>query len=73
MATKLNQHKRIAEYIRLHGSISEYDAHRIGIMKLSARLTEMKRLGYPLKGTWVNGRNEFGTYRYKRYTLEEEA
>ena len=70
---KANQHARIAAYIKEHGSISEYDAHLIGIMKLSARLTEMKRLGYPLKGTWIKGHNEFGAYRYKRYTLEEAA
>ena len=69
----MNQHERIVEYIREHGSISEYDAHKVRIMKLSARLSEMKRLGYPLKGTWVKGKNEFGAYRYKRYTLEEEA
>ena len=73
MAAKANQHKRIAEYIKQHGSISEYDAHLIGIMKLSARLTEMKRLGYPLKGEWVKGRNEYWAYRYMRYTLEETA
>ena len=73
MATKANQHERIAAYIKQHGSISERDAHLIGIMKLSARLTEMKRLGYPLKGTWVKGRNEYGAFRYMRYTLEEEA
>ena len=72
MAERANQHKRIVAYIKQHGSISEYDAHLIGIMKLSARLTEMKRLGYPLKGTWVKGRNEYGAYRYMRYTLEEK-
>lgn len=70
---KANQYQRIVDYIRLNGSISEYDAHRIGIMKLSARLSEMKRLGYPLKGTWYKGVNEFGTHRYMRYTLEETA
>lgn len=69
----MNQHERIVNYIRQNGSISEYDAHVIGIMKLSARLTEMKRMGYPLKSTWVKGKNEFGEYRYKRYTLEEKV
>ena len=70
---RANQHKRIVDYIRQHGSISERDAHIVGIMKLSARLTEMRRLGYPLKGTWVKGRNEYGAYRYMSYTLEEKA
>lgn len=69
----MNQYERITDFIRQNGSISEYDAHIIGIMKLSARLSEMKRLGYPLKSTWVAGRNEYGSYRYKRYTLEENA
>ena len=67
----MNQHERIIEYIRKHGSISEYDAHLIRIMKLSARLSEMRAAGYPIKGTWVTGKNEFGAYRYKKYTLEE--
>ena len=67
----MNQYERIVDYIRKNGSISEYDAHIVGIMKLSARLSEMKRLGYPLKGEWVTGKNEHGTYRYKKYTLEE--
>jgi hypothetical protein len=67
----MNQHERIVEYIRKNGSISEYEAHLINIVKLSARLSEMRAAGYPLKGTWVKGKNEYGTYRYKRYTLEE--
>lgn len=67
----MNQHERIVNYIRQNGSISEHDAHIIGIMKLSARLTEMKRMGYPLIGEWVSGFNEFGKYRYKKYTLKE--
>lgn len=70
---KVNQYARIVAYIKEHGSISERDAHLINIMKLSARLTEMRRLGYPIKGTWVKGRNEYGAYRYMRYTLEEKA
>ena len=74
MASKANnQHKRIAEYIRQHGSISEGESHLIKVGKLSARLTEMRREGYPIKGTWVKGRNEYGAFRYMRYTLEEEA
>ncbi|MBR4079788.1 MAG: hypothetical protein IKK29_06210 [Christensenellaceae bacterium] len=73
MSSKINnQHKRIAEYIRQHGSISEGESHLIKVGKLSARLTEMRRLGYPIKGTWVKGRNEYGPYRYMRYTLEDK-
>ena len=66
---RANQYERIIDYIRKNGSISELDAHLVGIMKLSARLSEMKKLGYPLIGTWQKGKNEFGNYRYKKYTL----
>ena len=69
----MNQYDRIVDYIRKNGSISEYDAHIVGIMKLSARLSEMKQKGYPLRGEWVTGKNEYGKYRYKKYTLEESA
>jgi len=67
------QHKLIYEYIQRFGSITPLEAMRdLGVMALSQRIGEMKRLGFPIAETeMVEVPNRYKkTTRVARYRLE---
>lgn len=66
---KNRQHRRIAEYITDNHSISGREAHKyLGIESFTKRISEMRRLGYPLDFKWETGENRYGEkVRYKRW------
>lgn len=70
---KTNQRTRIIEYLKTHDGITQYDAIKhISVMRLSARISEMKKLGYVIRDSWVKGKNKYGEkYRAKKYWIEE--
>ena len=61
-----NQEQRILKYIEDHGSITALDAMRdIGVMRLSSRISEMRR-----KGINIQKRKEQTETRYgERYNI----
>lgn len=65
---------RILSYLRNHTGITSMDAYEyLGITRLSARIQELRKLGYNIKTVIVEDRNRFGEpIRYARYVLEEE-
>lgn len=49
---KPTQNDRILDYIHEFGSITQMEALRdLGIMRLASRISDLKRLGYPITST----------------------
>lgn len=70
---KPNQNERILKYIHDFGSITQLEAIRdLGVMRLASRISDMKKLGYPITSKTEVVINRYGeTSRIKRYSLQE--
>jgi len=62
----------IAEHLETYGSITTWEAiERYGCTRLSARISDLRGLGWEISTAMETGRNRFGhTSNYARYTLE---
>lgn len=62
----------ILEHLEQYGSITALDAlGDYGIMRLAARIADLKRLGYPITAKQESGKNRRGdTVYYTRYFLK---
>ena len=72
---KPTQNERILAYIDRFGSITQLEALRdLGVMRLASRISDLRRLGYPIisKTETVNNRFEEACH-IKRYSLESEG
>lgn len=67
----MNQHDRIMEYMKKHGSISQREASvELGICYLTTRISEMRSSGIDITDYWTEEKNRFGEMtRFKRYSL----
>lgn len=72
---KQTQVQLILDYIDDFGSITPLEAIRdIGCYRLSARIADIKKLGYPVKTEIVSVKNRRGTHsNIARYSLEVAA
>lgn len=72
---KPSQNQRIIEYINEFGSITQFEALRdLGVMRLASRISDLKRLGYPVESEMVSVVNRYGEEcRVKRYRLGVDA
>lgn len=70
---KMNQRKRIIEYIKKFGSITTYEAFsQLGIACLPKRISELKREGYLFDTKAETSKNRYGdTVSYNRYSLRK--
>jgi hypothetical protein len=68
----MTQTDRVLDYLRQFGSITALEALRdLGIMHLSSRITELRRMGYPVERDMIEVKNRFGEKtRVARYTME---
>ncbi len=68
---KPTQNERILQYIDEFGSITQFEALRdLGVMRLASRISDLRRLGYPVISTSEAVRNRYGEKcRIKRYSL----
>lgn len=68
---KPTQNDRIIQYIKEFGSITQLDALRdLGVMRLASRISDLKRLGYPIISTNETVKNRYEEkVRIKRYSL----
>lgn len=68
------QNQRIMDYIDRFGSITQLDALRdLGVMRLASRVSDLRRLGYPIISETEEVQNRFGEKcRIKRYSLAKE-
>ena len=72
---KPTQNERIIDYIKEFGSITQFEALRdLGVMRLASRISDLKRLGYPIVSTIEPVKNRFGeTCHIKRYSIQSEV
>lgn len=59
--TKTTQAQKVLDYIRQFGSITQLDAIRdLGVMRLAARVSDLKRQGYCIISEQDTVMNRFG-------------
>lgn len=65
----MSQNSRILDYMIKNGSISPLEAmNDLGVMRLGARIFELKEQAYPIEKVMQEGTNRFGEpTRYARY------
>ena len=68
---KATQAERVLAYIEKFGSITQYEAMQdLGVMRLASRISDLKKLGYPIKAEVVAVKNRFDeNCHIKRYSL----
>ena len=68
------QRQRVLNYMHHYGGITQFEAsEHLGILRLASRVSEVKKMGYPVKSKRVIVINRFGEKcRVSRYWLEEE-
>ena len=69
---KATQTERVLEYIEKNGSITQIEAlNECGVMRLASRISDLKKLGYPISSNIEAVKNRFGENCYiKRYRME---
>ena len=69
------QNQRILDYLDKYGSITQIDALQdIGVMRLASRISDLRRLGYPIVSEMVKVKNRYGEEcRIKKYSLAKEV
>ena len=72
---KTTQAQRVLDYIDEFGSITQFEALRdLGVMRLASRISDLKKLGYPIKSETVAVKNRFDEDCYiKKYSLAVSA
>ena len=70
---RATQTERILEYIEEHGSITQIQAlNDCGVMRLASRISDLKKMGYPITSKVEAVKNRYGENCYiKRYSMEE--
>ena len=68
----MNQTDMVLNHMRRYGSITPREADsEYGIMRLGARIWDLKRIGYRIKKEEVKSTNRFGDpVHFARYRLE---
>lgn len=68
------QRQRLLAYMQIHDGITQYEALEcLSILRLASRISELKKLGYPVKSKRVTVINKYGEKcRVARYYLEDE-
>ena len=68
---KATQAERVLAYIEEFGSITQMEAlNDLGCMRLASRISDLKKLGYPIKSDIEAVQNRYGEKCYiKRYSL----
>lgn len=69
--SKATQCQRVIDYMTAHGSITQADAWtELGVMRLAARISDLRRQGVPICGEIHSVKNRYGeTCRVKRYSI----
>ena len=69
------QNERIIDYIQKFGGITQLQALQdLGVMRLASRISDLKRLGYPIESKMQTVKNRFKEdCHIKVYFLKEGA
>lgn len=72
---KNNQCQMILAHLMERGSITPLEAMQdYGIMRLAARISDLRKLGYRISSEAETANNRFGeAVRYARYSMAEEG
>ncbi len=64
----------IERHLREFGSITTWESYaENGITRLSARIADLKLLGYEFDEEWLTRKNRYGkTISFKKYILKKE-
>lgn len=66
----MSQAEEILKYMKEHGSITPKEAERhIGCMRLSARIFDLRELGYDIDKENITVKTRNGKTKVARYTL----
>lgn len=67
----MTQTEAVLKYLQEHGSITTWEAYsKLFITRLSAKIYELKKLGYNFDEEWVTKKNRYGkTCSFKKYVL----
>lgn len=70
----MNQEQKVINYVKRFGSITTLDAFRdLAITRLSARIFNIKKLGYKVSSVRETSKNRLGEeVNYSRYFIEKE-
>lgn len=63
------QRERVLDYLEHVGPITQYDASRLGIMRLAARICELRKEGYGIVSELIPVEGVCGPTYIARYTL----
>lgn len=68
------QRQRVLDYMHDFGSITQHQASLdLGVSRLASRVSELKKMGYPIVSEFVPVKNRYGeTCHIKRYRVEEQ-
>lgn len=71
----MTQCERIFKFMKEHGSINPMQAMKdLGVMRLAARVADLKKAGYKISRRTVTGRNRYGEpVSYAEYRLEVDS
>ena len=70
---EMSQNQKVLNYMRENGGISQRDAVKFGCYRLSARIHDLRRLGYHIISEEKSFKNEYGRGHYAEYKLIGEA
>lgn len=70
---RATQTERVLKYIEENGSITQIQAlNDCGIMRLASRISDLKKMGYPITSKVEAVKNRYGENCYiKRYSMED--
>ena len=68
------QQSRVLSWLTIRGPLSSAGAMtQIGVCDLPKRVSELRRLGYPIAGTRIESTDRYGNHtHYTRYTLAKQ-
>ena len=70
---KMTQAEFVLDYIQKHGKMTSMEAFDFGITRLSARIYELRKMGYKIRKNDVTQKTKnFGSTTYAEYYLEKE-
>ena len=69
----ISQCNRVLQHLQAYGSITPLEAmQEYGIMRLGARIYDLKKMGYSIDSSMETGKNRYGeSISYARYSLLE--
>ena len=71
----MTQTERILQHMQERGSITALEAiNEYGILRLASRISDLRRLGYPIESKTEKVKNRYGeSCHIKRYSMGENA